>query len=112
MRTLTSIIGLAALVWLAGCGEPTADRSAHHPASFSVSATSQCPATPTVVVSDEAGLTAALAAAQPGNVIALSKFFPVTADVVIAVPNIVLTCATPGAGLLGASIAIDEMVWV
>jgi parallel beta helix pectate lyase-like protein len=114
MRTLTTSAGLAALVCLGACSEPTADRAARpagRPASLAV-ASAPCPANPTVVVSDEASLTAALAAARPGNVIALSAFFPVTADIVIAVPNVVLTCATPGAGLLGASAAIDEMVWV
>jgi hypothetical protein len=111
MRTITTTAGIGALLCFGACSEPTAGRDGRSLLSLAVTAAS-CPANATFVVSDEASLTAALSAAQPGDVIALSALLPVTADVVITVPNLVLTCATPGAGLFGASSAIDEMVWV
>ena len=112
MRNITTTAAIGALLCLGACREPTAGRYGRSLLSLAAAGPASCPANPTFVVSDEASLTAALTAARPGNVIALSTFFPVTADVVITVPDIVLTCATPGAGLLGASSAIDEMVWV
>src|SRR5689334_25175532 len=56
-----------------------------------------CPTPANVIVTDEAGLNAALAAAAPGEVIGLGAFFGVTADVIVNTPKVTLTCATVGA---------------
>jgi nitrous oxidase accessory protein NosD len=52
-----------------------------------------------VVVSDEASLTAALFAADPGDVIAIDGLLGIASDAVIASEGVTLTCATPGSGL-------------
>ncbi len=70
--------------------------------SFSRSGAAACPTPANVVVTDETGLTAALAAAYPGEVIGLAAFFGVTADVAVTTPNVTLTCAAPGAGIFAA----------
>src|SRR2546427_4310974 len=73
-------------------GQPTARPS------FSTSASATCPASATVTVSDDAGLRAALAAARPGDVIAVSGMIGITTDDTIATDRVRLTCATPGSG--------------
>jgi len=99
VRTATAAAMLASLSLVAACAERTMDPSpAFHP-SFTVGVAGLCPASPTFVVSDEVGLTAALGAAQPGDVIALSGLFPVTTDVNITTEGLRLTCADPGAGV-------------
>ncbi len=67
--------------------------------SFNTSASATCPASATFTVSDDAGLRAALAAARPGDVIAVSGMIGITADDTIATDRVTLTCATPGSGL-------------
>ncbi len=74
-------------------GQPTARTS------FNMSASATCPASATFTVSDDAGLRAALAAARPGDVIAVSGMIGITADDTIATDRVTLTCATPGSGL-------------
>src|SRR2546428_11563619 len=88
----------------AGCADTQrllAPRLAATP-SFSMGGAAACPTPATVVVTDEAGLNAALAAATPGEVIGLGASFGVSADVVVNASNITLTCATAGAGLFAA----------
>jgi Right handed beta helix region len=81
--------------------------------SFATSAASPgCPANPTVTVSDDASLRAAIAAAHPGDVIAVSGTIEVTADDTIATDNVTLTCATPGSGLVAAAFGIEDMLLV
>lgn len=60
-----------------------------------------CPIAADFVVGDEVELTAALAAAAPGDVIGLDGFFEVTEYVLISTDGITLTCASPGSGLYG-----------
>lgn len=69
-----------------------------------------CPTTANVVVTNEAGLNAALAAASPGEVIGLGAFFGVTADVIVSTPNVTLTCAAGGAGLFAASPNVVDLI--
>jgi hypothetical protein len=89
----------ATIVIVAACGEPITE-PAHHASRLLPSLTAQpCPTPANFVVSDEAGLRAALSAASPGNVIALNGFFAVTADIPITTPSVTLTCATPGSGI-------------
>src|SRR5438445_13222084 len=84
-------------------GQPTARPS------FNTSASATCPASATLTVSDDAGLRAALAAARPGDVIAVSGMIGITADDTIATDRVTLTCATPGSGLfaLGTDVVGD-----
>ena len=70
-----------------------------------------CPANPTVTVFDDTTLRAALKAAKPGDVIAVSGTIEVTVDDTIGTNNVTLTCATPGSGLV-ATAAVLDMVTV
>jgi parallel beta helix pectate lyase-like protein len=89
----------ATIVIVAACGEPITE-PAHHASRLLPSLTAQpCPTPANVVVSDEAGLRAALAAATTGDVIGLNGFFGLSADVTIATPHVTLTCASPGSGI-------------
>ena len=90
---------LAAIGLFVGCYEPTQSPPSAHP-SYAIGAPAACPGNPTVIVSDEGGLAAALAAAQPGDVIAVDGFFDV-GDAIIRTDDVTLTCATPGSGLRG-----------
>lgn len=84
----------------AACGEPTTrPASSRSSPSFAMRAAATCPTAAAVTVSDEAGLLAALAAANPGDVIGINGTIEVTADLVIAKDDITLTCASPGSGL-------------
>src|SRR2546426_12695376 len=69
-----------------------------------------CPTPATVVVTDEAGLNAALAAASPGEVIGLGAFFGVSADVLVNASNITLTCAVAGAGVFATNPGVIDML--
>src|SRR5207249_11647831 len=72
--------------------------------SFTVSPVSAGrPANPTVTVFDDTTLRAALEAAKPGDVVAVSGTIEVTADDTIGIDNLRLTSATPGAGLVAAA---------
>ena len=74
------------------------------PPSFAVTQpASACPANPTIIVTDDTLLRAALRAARPGDVIAVSGTIEVTRDDSITTDNVTLTCATPGSGLVAAS---------
>lgn len=104
MDRLPAGLSFVLLTLAASCTEPgsPAATAGARPfgLSFAAGGAAACPTSADATVSDEAGLAAALANASPGDVIALGAFFPVTADVVIAVENVTLTCATPGAGIL------------
>ncbi len=71
-----------------------------------------CPTNPSVTVSDEAGLRAALAAAQPGDVIAIEGTIGITTDDTIATDGVTLTCATPGSGLVTVGSGVTDMLTV
>ncbi len=91
---------------LGGCQDrsvsPAAGRGGR---SFATTASAaSCPANPTAVVTDEATLRAALAAARPGDVIAVSGTIELTTGDTIATDGVTLTCATPGSGLVAAPI--------
>ena len=82
-----------------------------HP-SFSTTAPVTCPGNPTFTVSDEAGLRAAIQAAQPGDVIAIQGMVGIAANVFIGTPNVTLTCATPGSGLFALSTSVGFLIVV
>ncbi|HEU4882756.1 MAG TPA: right-handed parallel beta-helix repeat-containing protein [Longimicrobium sp.] len=98
MRNLTRATSLVlAAAALAACADqPTTPALAGGPRLASAAA---CAAAPAAVVSTEAGLRAAVAAAQAGDVIAISGTIPLAESVILATPGITLTCAEPGAGL-------------
>ncbi len=94
---------------IAGCQDQKGNLSP----SFATSAASpSCPANPTVTVFDDTTLRAALRAAQPGDVIAVSGTIQVTADDTIATDNVTLTCAMPGSGLVAIGFGVLDMVTV
>jgi hypothetical protein len=66
-------------------------------------AASVCASNASWVVADEPSLHAAVAAAQPGDVIAISGMIALHATVAIETPHVTLTCASPGSGLSFAS---------
>src|SRR2546425_5277098 len=72
--------------------------------SFATASAQACPANPTVIVTDEAGLRAALAAAHPGDVIAVSGTIELTTGYTITTDGVTLTCATPGSGLVATDL--------
>jgi copper-binding protein NosD len=100
-----------ALLTLAACQDRTVAPTVDRP-SFSTIPSIACPASPTFVVSDEASLRAALAAASPGAVIAIRGMIGIAADVFITTPNVTLTCASAGAGLFSLSTLLDALVLV
>jgi Right handed beta helix region len=78
--------------------------------SFDAAARSfACPTNPTVTVSDEAALRAALSAAHPGDVIAINGTVAITADDTIFTDGVTLTCATPGSGLVAMPTVVDML---
>ncbi len=108
MHSTARLLPVLLLGVVAGCQDQTRTLSP----SFATSAASpSCPANPTVRVSDDASLRAAIAAAQPGDVIAVSGTIEVTVDDTIATDNVTLTCATPGSGLV-ATPGVEDMLVV
>src|SRR3989449_10769803 len=96
MNRIMRAVPLLALV--AACQDrgvvPTAGRPA-----FATAGPAACPATPTVIVSDEAGLRNAIATAAPGAVIAIQGMIGLSQDDTIRTAGLTVTCATAGAGL-------------
>ncbi len=90
-----------AIAGLAGCSEPIQPARPTQ-LSYAFVAPPACATSPTVVVSDEAGLTAALSGAHAGDVVAINGMIAVTSDVTIN-SSITLACATPGSGLVVAA---------
>jgi hypothetical protein len=58
-----------------------------------------CAALPTVVVTTESALTAAVAESNPGDVIAIGGTIALTHDLEVRTAAVTLTCAKPGDGL-------------
>jgi hypothetical protein len=108
MRNLRLIATFGAIA-LAACREATVGPATQQAPAFAVTGVAACPTPANFVVSDEAGLLAALAAASPGQVIAVSGTIAVTADVSITTPGITLTCASPGAGLTAQGGVVDML---
>ncbi len=100
-----------ALLAIAACQDQTVAPTAARP-SFSTMPSVACPASPTFIVTDEASLRAALAAASPGAVIAIRGMIGIAADVFVTTPNVTLTCAAAGAGLFALSPSIDALILV
>jgi hypothetical protein len=96
-RFMIPILALA----VAACGGLQSAPTAPDPQSpvLAVTAPQWCPTAVTVVVTDEAGLQAALAAAAPGAVIGIRGTITLIAPAVIGTPDLTLTCADRGAGL-------------
>jgi len=90
------------LVVVAGCEDQSTVPTANRP-SFAAAGPAACPATPSVTVSDEAGLRTAIATATPGAVIAIQGMIGLTQDDTIRTAGVTVTCATPGAGLFAVA---------
>jgi len=116
MEIMKRFVPTLLLALAAACQEqsiaPRVDPATTRP-SFNTSASATCPASATVTVSDDAGLRAALAAAHPGDVIAVSGMIGITTDDTIATDRVTLTCATPGSGLFAVgSNVVGDLVTV
>ncbi len=116
MPRITPWLSVLAFVTVAGCRDagPLVASRTKGPA-FDAMGAPGCPGATAaaVTVSDEAGLRAALQAAVPGEVIAVSGMIAVTADLTVTTDGLELTCATPGSGLVAAaSGAAFDMVTV
>src|SRR3989454_3662239 len=90
------------LVVVAGCEDQSTVPTANRP-SFAAAGPAACPATPSVTVSDEAGLRTAIATATPGAVIAIQGMIGLTQDDTIRTAGVTVTCATPGSGLFAVA---------
>ncbi len=95
-----------------GCQNENLSPAAVHPSFATDAASASCAANPTVTVFDDTTLRAALKAARPGDVIAVSGTIEVTADDTIATDNVTLTCATPGSGLVARGLEVVDMITV
>ena len=95
-------LAMPLLALLVACQDRSVVPTAGHPA-FAAAGPAACPATPTVTVSDEAGLRNAIATATPGAVIAISGMIGLTQDDTIATAGVTITCATPGSGLFAVA---------
>ncbi len=98
MDTLKFWPALAIIVLVTACREPTAETARPGNPLFSLGSVTSCP-NPSIVVTNEADLLAALAGASAGDVIGLDGMIEVAADLSISVEGVTLTCATPGSGL-------------
>ena len=98
MRSHIHAGSFALLVLLAACADQPVTPSARA-GGPSLSAAGKCAASPTAVVSTQAELRAALAAAGDGDVVAVSGIIKVDSAVVIDNEGVTLTCAEPGAGI-------------
>ncbi len=95
-----------------GCPDQSLSPAAARPSFATGAASATCAAKPTVTVSDDTTLRAALGAARPGDVIAVSGTIEVTADDTIGTDNVTLTCATPGSGLVAIGSGVTDMLTV
>ncbi|MEK6688821.1 MAG: hypothetical protein AABZ01_10215, partial [Gemmatimonadota bacterium] len=78
---------------------------------LAVNPSQRCPTAATVVVTNEADLQAALASAVPGAVIGIRGTITLTAPAVVGTPDLTLTCADRGAGLVAdPSLAGDYLI--
>jgi len=89
---------------------PTPGRAG--PSFVTAASAPACPTSPTVTVTDESGLRAAIAVARPGDVIAVSGTIALATGDTIATDGVTLTCATPGSGLVATDISVLDLVTV
>jgi nitrous oxidase accessory protein NosD len=89
---------LALLALLAACADQPVTPAART-AGPSLAQAAACAASPTFVVHTQDELRSALAAAQDGDVVAVSGTIKVDSAVVIDNEGVTLTCAEPGAGI-------------
>lgn len=117
-RTLKLVTVLGAVGLVVGCGETPQGPDAEGAAvSANQGGNAACPLTPTVVVDDEASLAAAVAAANPGDVIALDGLIELANSqggngIVVGTDDVTLTCATAGSGLFGTVGGDFALLWV
>src|SRR5712691_365817 len=109
MNRTTCLVSLVLVVAAAACREPSTAPAALKPPAFAVSAAAACPTPADFIVSNEAELLAALAAATPGQVIGVRGTITVSADILITTPGITLTCASAGAGLTAQPTNTDRL---
>ncbi len=110
LTTLVTYCGVAALT--AACNDGSRTPAGPAAPAFDAAAPAACPTPATLLVSDEAGLLAALAAANPGDVIGLNGTIALTGSLTVG-KSVTLTCVTPGSGLAVASgSSVDYLIQV
>ena len=114
MRRITLLLAAAALLGACRNDQPVGPppTGADLTVQLSQSDRAACPHSATVIVRDEQSLRAALAAARPGDVIALDGLIAVSSDVFVTTERVTLTCATRGSGLTvrpGAVVSISSL---
>jgi hypothetical protein len=102
-----SLAVLVVLAFTAACSERPSEPQALTTPALAIGASgvgsggnAVCPIPADIVVTNEAGLLAALSAANPGDVIGLDGLIEVAVEVNVSTENVTLTCATPGSGLV------------
>ena len=97
---MNKLLVLTLGVFVAACSERPTEPGAPSSPDFAKGKGAACPTPADVVVSDEASLRTALSAAGTGDVIAIDGVIHIVGgDIVIATPDVTLTCATRGSGL-------------
>jgi Right handed beta helix region len=91
--------GVGMIAIAVACREPNTAPAALRAPAFALAGAAACPTPANFIVSNEAELRAALAAATPGQVIGVRGNIALSKDVLITTPGITLTCASAAAGL-------------
>lgn len=115
MHRISRLFPALALAALAGCQDQPLAPTSQRPIprlGLSLSPPPMCPTAATFTVTDEVAFRAALAAAKPGDVIAVRGLIALTEDDSIFTPHLTLTCATPGSGFVAIGTGVIDMLTV
>jgi Leucine-rich repeat (LRR) protein/nitrous oxidase accessory protein NosD len=104
---------IAAVLVAFGCSEAPTDLPSDLQPQLAVGGAAACPTPADVVVTTDAELRDAVAAASPGDVIGIEGLIEVFENLPIDVEGVALTCASPGSGLIaGVPYLSNYMLWV
>jgi len=115
MNLMQRLSPICLIVALMGCQDPTVAPQVNEGRARPVRDVNPdvgCPLTATVTVTDEASLRAAILAARPGDVIAVRGTIAIATDDTILTPDITITCATIGSGLVATGTNVTDMLTV
>ena len=104
-RAVGTLVGM--ITFASACREPNTAPAVARTPTFDLAGSAACPTPATVIVTTEAELQAAVAAAAPGQVIGVRGSITLSADVLITTPRITLTCASAGATLTAQATNAD-----
>ncbi len=100
--TFVASIAITVLVIVTSCDDPPVEPDVVMVPTYDMGGAAACPTPAKIIVTNEAELTAALASANPGDVIGIDGLVEVTATVTNTADNITVTCATPGSGIISS----------